>query len=154
MSCRCEKLAAAAEVAEDVAKKWLAKQALWQIYLPAPRYIPRPKFDVFSPNAVHQADLFFSPHDKLPRGRKVYKYALIVVDVASRYKAVEPLTSKESDEVSKAFQRIYRRGPLKWPQLLQVDPGGEFMGAVAKVMEVVIKLLFAVGVLRYTETKR
>ena len=75
------------------------------------------------------------PHDKLPHGRKVYKYALTVVDVASRYKAAEPLTSKESDEVSKAFQRIYRRGPLKWPQLLQVDPGREFTGAVTKVME-------------------
>ena len=52
-------LAAAAKVAEDVAKKWLAKQALWQIYLLAQRYIPRPKFDVFSPNVVHQADLVF-----------------------------------------------------------------------------------------------
>ena len=55
--------------------------------------------------------------------------------MASRYKAVEPLTSKESDEVSKAFQRIYKKGPLKWPQLLQVDPGREFMGAVTKVMQ-------------------
>ena len=60
---------------------------------------------------------------------------MTVVDVASRYKAAEPLTSKESDEVLKAFQRIYRREPLKWPQLLQVDPGRKFMGAVTKVME-------------------
>ena len=57
-----KKLPTAAKVAEDVAKKWLAKQALWQIYLPAPRYIPRLKFHVFSPNAVHQADLLFLPH--------------------------------------------------------------------------------------------
>ena len=77
----------------------------------------------------------FLPHDKLPHGRKVYKYALTVVDVASRYKAAEPLASKESDEVSKAFQRIYRRGSLKWPQMLQVDPGREFMGTVTKVMQ-------------------
>ena len=126
---------AAAKVGEDVAKKWLTKQALWQIYLPAPRYIPQPKFDASLPNAVHQADLLFLPNNKLPRGRKVYKYALTVVDMASRYKAAEPLTSKESDEVSKAFQRIYKRGPLKWPQLLQVNPGREFMGAVTKVME-------------------
>ena len=130
-----KKLFTVAKVSEEVAKKWLAKQALWQIYLPAPRYIPRPKFDVSLPNAVHQADLLFLPHDKLLHGRKVYKYALTVVDVASRYKAAEPLTSKESDEVSKAFQRIYKRGPLKWPQLLQVDPGREFMGSVTKVME-------------------
>ena len=130
-----KKLATAARVSEEVAKKWLAKQALWQIYLPAPRYIPRPKFDVSLPNAVHQADLLFLPHDKLPHGKKVYKYALTVVDVASRYKAAEPLPSKESEEVSRGFARIYRHGPLKWPQLLQVDPGREFMGAVTKAME-------------------
>ena len=75
----------------------------------------------------------FLPHDKLPRGKKVYKYALTVVDVASRYKAAEALTSKETDEVSRGFAKIYRRGPLKWPQLLQVDPGREFMGAVTKM---------------------
>ena len=75
------------------------------------------------------------PHDKLPHGKKIYKYALTVVDVTSRYQAAEPLTLKESDEVSKAFQRIYKRGPLKWPQLLQVDPGREFMGSVTKVMQ-------------------
>ena len=128
-----KQLAAAAKVSEDVAKQWLSKQALWQIYLPGPRYIPRPKFDVSLPNAVHQADLLFLPHDKLPRGKKVYKYALTVVDVASRCKAAEALTSKESDEVSREFAKIYRRGPLKWPQLLQVDPGREFMGAVTKI---------------------
>ena len=41
-----KKLASAAKVSEDVAKDWLKKQAIWQIYLPAPRHIPRPKFDV------------------------------------------------------------------------------------------------------------
>ncbi|KAL9963410.1 hypothetical protein ACROYT_G026920 [Oculina patagonica] len=130
-----KKLAKAAKVSEDTAKRWLGKQAFWQIYLPAPRYVPRPKFDVSSPNAVHQADLLFLPHDRLPRGRKVYKYALTVVDVASRYKEAEPLTSKDSTEVAKGFQAIYRRSALKWPQMLQVDPGREFMGAVTKEME-------------------
>ena len=129
-----KKLANAAKVSEDEAKRWLTKQALWQVYLPGPHYIPRPKFDVSTPNAVHQADLLFLPHDKLLRGKKVYKYALTVVDVASRYKAAEAITSKESDEVARGFAKIYRHGPLKWPQMLQVDPGREFMGAVTKVM--------------------
>ena len=130
-----KKLAEAAKVPENVSKQWLYKQALWQIYLPAPRHIPRPKFDVATPNSVHQADLLFLPHDKLPRGKKIYKYALTVVDIASRYKEAEPLTSKNSDEVAKAFQSIYKRGPLTWPNMLQVDPGREFMGAVTKEME-------------------
>jgi len=130
-----KKLAKAAKVPEDSAKMWLIRQALWQIYLPAPRYVPHPKFDVTTPNSVHQADLLFLPHDKLPHGRKVYKYALTVVDIASRYKEAEPLTSKDSAEVAKAFQTIYRRSSLTWPQMLQVDPGREFMGSVTKEME-------------------
>ena len=130
-----KKLAEAAKVPENVSKQWLYKQALWQIYLPAPRHIPRPKFDVATPNSVHQADLLFLPHDKLPRGKKIYKYALTVVDIASRYKEAEPLTSKNYDEVAKAFQSIYKRSPLTWPNMLQVDPGREFMGAVTKEME-------------------
>ena len=120
---RLKKLAEAAHVPEETAKKWLFKQALWQIFLLMPRRVTRPKLDVSTPNSVHQADLLFLPHDKLPRGRKVYKYALTVVDVASRYKEAEPLTLKISDEVAQAFQKIYRRSPLKWPQMLQVDPG-------------------------------
>ena len=130
-----KKLAEAAKVPEETAKKWLVKQALWQIFLPARKRIPRPRFDVSTPNKVHQADLLFLPHDKLPRGRKVYKYALTVVDVASRYKEAEPLTSKSSDEVAKAFQTIYKRSPLTWPEMLQVDPGREFMGAFTKEMK-------------------
>ncbi|MEW8333485.1 MAG: DDE-type integrase/transposase/recombinase [Candidatus Thiodiazotropha sp.] len=127
-----KKLASAAKVPEDVAKDWLKKQAIWQIYLPAPRRIPRPKFDVPTPNEVHQADLLFLPHDRV--GRKTYKYALTVVDVASRYKEAEPLTSKTAAEVADALSRIYKRGPLKWPKLLQVDPGREFMGSVSQLL--------------------
>ena len=41
----------------DVERMWLSKQAAWQIYRPAPRYIPRPQFDIRTPNEVHQADL-------------------------------------------------------------------------------------------------
>ena len=127
-----KKLAEAAKVPENVVKQLLYKQAIWQIYLQAPRYVPRPKFDVATPNSVHQADLLFLPHDKLPRRRKIYKYALTVVDIASRYKEAEPLTSKDSDEVTKAFQSIYRRSPLTWPQMLQVEPGCEFMDGMTK----------------------
>ena len=128
------KLAKEAKVSEAKAKEFLKKQALWQIYLPAPKYIPRAKFSVSVPNEVHQADLLFLPHDRPGKGKKLYKYALTVVDVASRYKEAEPLSSKSSEEVAKAFEKIYSR-VLKWPKLLQVDPGREFMGKVNEVMK-------------------
>jgi hypothetical protein len=127
-----EKLANAACVSDSEARGWLKKQAIWQIYLPAPSQIPRPKFDVSVPNEVHQADLLFLPHDKV--GRKSYKYALTVVDVASRFHEAEPLSSKSASEVADALEKIYKRGPLKWPKLLQVDPGREFMGAVNQTL--------------------
>ena len=126
-----EKLASASKVTEQQAKDWLKRQVIWQIYLPAPRRVPWPKFDVAVPNEVHQADLLFLPHDRV--GRKTYRYALTVV-VASRYKEAEPLTSKTAAEVADALSRIYRRGPLKWPKLLQVDPGREFMCAVSQLL--------------------
>ena len=127
-------LAAAAKVSADVVHSWLKKQAIWQIYLPAPprKRVPRPKFDVATPNEVHQADLLYLPHDRV--AKRTYKYALTVVDVASRFKEAEPLTSKGAAEVAEALSRIYKRSPLKWPKLLQVDPGKEFMGAVSQLL--------------------
>ena len=125
------KLASAANVVEKEARDWLERQALWQIYLPPPKYLPRPHWSVSRPNEIHQADLLFLPHDKV--GRKTYRYALVVIDVATRYKDAEALTSKESQEVSKAFEKIYKR-ELKWPKRIMVDPGKEFMGYVTKLM--------------------
>jgi hypothetical protein len=127
-----KRLAEAAKTLRDVALAWLRKQAAWQIYLPGPVYVPRPAFDEPTPNAVHQADLLYLPHDTA--GGKVYRYALTVVDVASHFKAAEPLTDKGAAGVATALTRIYRRGPLRWPKLLQVDPGREFMGGVSQLL--------------------
>ena len=109
-----KKLASVAKVTEQQAKDWPKKQAIWQIYLPAPRHIPRPKFDVAVPNKVNQADLLFLPH--------------------SRYNEAESLTSKTATEVADGLPRIYKRSPLRWPKLLQVDPGREFMGSVSQLL--------------------
>ena len=130
-----QKLSKEAGVSEADAKKWLEKQALWQIYLPPPEYIPRPRWTVSKPNQVHQADLLFLPHDTLRR--KTYRYALVVIDVASRYKDAETISTKESSEIVKCFSKIYSRKPrrLSWPGVLMVDSGREFMGSVTKLME-------------------
>jgi hypothetical protein len=51
------KLANASNVSEDTPRKWLSKQAIWQIYLPPPDYVPRPHWDISKPNEIHQADI-------------------------------------------------------------------------------------------------
>ena len=117
-----DKLAREARVSKEKAQAFLRRQKIWQIYLAPPAQVPRPHWAVDQPGGVHQADLLFLPHDKV--GRKVYKYALVVVDVASRYKDAEPLTSKSAEEVARAFSRVYSR-KLRWPQTLVVSSNSD-----------------------------
>ena len=104
------------------------------------------------PTRFTRRTFFFYLMTSYLAGKKNYKYALTVVDIARRYKEAEPLTSKNSDEVARAFQSIYRRSPLTWPNMLQVDPGREFMGAVTKEMEK-HKLSSDVVALKFTEIR-
>ena len=110
-----------ARVSEDETREWLEKQAVWQIYLIPTKQIPSQMIHIQVPNDTHQVDRLHLPHDKI-RG-KTNKYALTVVDVASRYKAAEPLQSKYSTEVGNALSRIYRTTQLKWPKFVQCDLG-------------------------------
>ena len=118
------------------AEKWLLKQPLYQIYLPAPKYIPRPNASMslfVKPNDIHQSDLLSLPHDKFEK--KTYKYALNIVDVASRHKGSYQLTSKNAKEVAQAFQWIYEKTPLNYPKTLIVHDEKEFYGDMTKLME-------------------
>lgn len=54
---------------------------------------------------VHQADALFLSHGTV--GEKIYKYAWTVVDVVSRNKEAEALTSKDRNNIAKAFEKIY-----------------------------------------------
>ena len=131
-----QKLAKASGSTKEEAEKWLLKQPLYQIYLPAPKYIPRPNasMSLFAePNDIHQSDLLSLPHDKFKK--KIYKYALNIVDVASRYKGSYQLSSKFTKEVAQAFQWIYENTPLTYPKTLIVDDGKEFYGDTTKLME-------------------
>ena len=84
-------------------------------------------------NDIHQSDLLSLPHDKFKK--KTYKYALNVVDVASRYKGSYQLTSKYAKEVAQAFQWIYENTPLTYLKTLIVDDGREFYRDTTKSME-------------------
>ena len=131
-----QRLTKASGSTKEEAEKWLLKQPLYQIYLPAPKYIPRPNasMSLFAePNDIHQSDLLSLPHDKFKK--KTYKYALNIVDVASRYKGSYQLTTKNAKEVAEAFQWIYKNTSLTYPKTLIVDDGKEFYGDTTKLME-------------------
>ena len=96
-----QKLSKASGSRKEEAERWLMKQPLYQTYLPAPKYIPRPNASMSlsaKPNDIHQADILYLPHDKFKK--KVYKYVLNIVDVASRYKGSYQLATKNTKEVA------------------------------------------------------
>ena len=82
---------------------------------------------------IHHANILYLPHDRYKK--KTYKYALNIVDVASRYKGSHQLTTKNSKEVAQTFQWIYENTPLNYPQTLIIDDGKEFYGDTTKLME-------------------
>ena len=59
------RLAKASRSTKEEAERWLLKQPLYQIYLPAPKYIPRPNASISlfaKPNDIHQSDLLSLQH--------------------------------------------------------------------------------------------
>ena len=79
-----------------------------------------PKFSVYEKNYANQADILFLPDDN------GYKYALVVVDDHTRACDAAPLRSKDADSVLKAIIKIYNRGILHIPRVLEIDSGSEF----------------------------
>ena len=131
-----QNLSKASGSTKEEAEKWLMKQPLYQIHLLPPKYIPgsNSSMSLFAkPNDIHQADILCLPHDKFKK--KTYKYALNIVDVASRYKGSYQLATKNSKEVAQAFQWIYENTPLTYPKTLIIDDGKEFYGDTTKLME-------------------
>ena len=71
-----QKLAKSSGSMKEEAEKWQLKQLLHQIYLPRPKYVPKPNasMSLFTkPNDIHQADILYLPHDNFKK--KTYKYA-------------------------------------------------------------------------------
>ena len=107
-------------------KSWLAKQALWQVHIPPSKEIYHPHYDVTKPNKQHQFDLLYMPHN-IFKGN-TYKYILTGIDVASRYKVVRPLRTKNSSEVTFGLKAIYKKA-------FQIDNGSEFKNELTKLLE-------------------
>ena len=104
------------------------------IYQHQTTFLPNASMPLFAkPNDIHQANILYLPHDRYEN--KVYKYALNIVDVDSRYKGSYQLTTKNSKEVAQAFQWIYENTLLTYPRTLTIDDGKEFYGDTTKLIE-------------------
>ncbi|XP_067936970.1 uncharacterized protein [Watersipora subatra] len=116
--------------------EYIAKEALPDrefvycglIYKAKPKRIKFPHYSQDKPNHTHQIDLLSLPTDK------GYKYALTVVDIASRYKEAEPLKKKTAADTVEAIKCIYNRSPLEYPKEIMSDKGREFIGTFTELM--------------------
>jgi hypothetical protein len=129
----------------DEVRDWLERQAVHQIHMPRPKYIPRASFSsITSPNDVHQADILYMPYDKV--GRVTYLFCLNIVDVASRYKVSVPIGATSvkdrqgiltSHTIARAIKNQYDdpECTLVWPKVFLSDKGPEFRGECEKLLK-------------------
>ena len=116
-------------------KEWITAQQVGAYLQEKPPPVVYARFTEQRPNYIHQADVLFLPHDK--QGNTIYKYALTLVDVASRYKAARPLADKTAAAVASALADIYEEKgtPLQWPHTMMVDAGGEFKAETQRMLD-------------------
>lgn len=117
-----KKLVEAAKVPKETAKQWLIRQAFWQIYLLHLATFLAQNFMYQHPTWSTKQTFFFCHTPSCYVIARFTKCTLTVVDMASWYTETEPLTSKDSTEVAKAFQLIYKQCPLKWPCCFKSTP--------------------------------
>jgi hypothetical protein len=86
-------------------------------------------FQTFKEGVFCQADLLFLPSNY------GYKYCLGIVDNHTKKCDYEPLKSKESVAVVKAFKKIFARGIVKVPKSITFDDGSEFKSTCKEYFE-------------------
>ena len=117
-------------LSETKVQNFLESQNAYTKYRVSVRRFPRLKVIVNDINEIWSLDLAFV--DKLAKHNNNVKYLLVAVDCLSRYVRVQPLKTKNSVEVAKAFQAM-----IKWkqPQKAWVDKGTEFKGEFKKLCD-------------------
>jgi hypothetical protein len=106
--------------------------------------IPHIKNNISDPNYLQQADILY-----LPTSQFGYKYALVVVDVATSKMDAIPLKNKTPQDIITALKKVYiTHNILEFPFILQFDNCSEFKGDLKKYLD-------EQGVsVRYTKTNR
>ena len=104
-------------------KEYLKELPSYTLHHPIRRKFRRRLTKVYGVDIQHQADLI--EFLKFAKFNNNYKYALVVIDVLSRYLMGIPLKNKKPESVIKGFREIYKNGRL--PCIMQTDDGSEFI---------------------------
>ena len=102
-----EKFGKTPKAAKAAAKRYLVKQAIFQVHIPAPEKIEHPHYMVDEPDKLGMVDLVTMPPDKLYGN--IYKHMLVFVDVALlSFAVVKPLRSKSAKDTAFAMTDILK----------------------------------------------
>lgn len=115
------------KVDPNVVRTWYEEQPINQIHKKPP--IKSKLFNhyqISTPYERFETDILFLPED---RGNK---YALTMIDCASRFKWAQPLKNKTAAGVVQAYKKMEQSPQYKDPQYIVTDDGSEFKGDFKK----------------------
>ena len=111
------------KVSTKFIEEYLKELPSFTLHKPVRRKFKRTLTKVYGVDIQHQADLI--EFIKYAKFNSNYKYALIIVDVLSRFLMGIPLINKKPESVVKGFKEIYKNG--RSPKIIQTDDGSEFI---------------------------
>lgn len=116
------------EITEKRTRDWLKSQITYTLHKPIIKKFRRNSIVVEFPDEQWQADLV--DLSKYSSENKGYKYILTAIDIFSKYVWTRSLKTKAGEEVSKAFESIFKTGRVC--RKLQSDQGKEFLNKQVK----------------------
>lgn len=119
-------------VNREQVKEFLRGEDTYTLHKTARRHYPRNRTIVGSIDKQWQADL--ADMQKLSRHNSGHKYLLTVIDCFSRYAWAIPVKSKDSKEMVRAFNLLFKTADPRKPERLQTDKGKEFLNKDMKAV--------------------
>jgi hypothetical protein len=93
-------------------------------------YHPLRSMDAKAPFDVLYMD---TAHMKSISGENSYNHTLILVDCCTKYVALEPLETKDAQDVANTLVQVFNR--LGWPKVIITDGGTEFQAEVREMLQ-------------------
>lgn len=103
-------------------ENWLSKQKVYTLHKPIKHKFKTRRVIVSHIDDQWQADLVDMQNYK--NNNKKINYILTVIDIFSKYAWAVPIKKKTSEEITKAFRKIFQE---RYPKKIQTDKGLEFI---------------------------